>query len=91
VDGLVATFREITEQLVKSCEVELEREAPQRNLINVAVDCEPLRPMEDDGSGWELDTGVTPNLITISGPICEQIQTSGAKRVDVVFGCKTIE
>lgn len=91
VEGLVSTFRDITEQLVKSCEVELAREAPQPGLINVAVDCQPLRPEEDDGSGWELDTDVTPNLITISGPVCEQIQTSGAKRVDVVFGCKTIE
>jgi hypothetical protein len=91
VEGLVSVFRDVTEQLVESCEVELERVALDPELVNVAVDCEPLRPMEDDGSGWELDTDRTPNVIEISGPICEQIQTSGAKRVDVVFGCKTIE
>jgi hypothetical protein len=91
LEGLVSVFREVTEQLVRSCEVELEREAPAPGLVNVAVDCKPLRPMEDDGSGWELDADRTPNVIEISGPICEEIQTSGAKRVDVVFGCKTIE
>jgi hypothetical protein len=91
VNGLVEVFQSITELLVRSCEVELEREAPAADLVNVAVDCEPLRPREADGSGWELDKSSTPNVITLSGPICEQIQTDGAKRVDVVFGCKTIE
>ena len=91
VEGLVSVFQSITELLVRSCEIELEREAPAPGLVNVAVDCEPVRPMEADGSGWELDASSTPNLITLSGPICEEIQANGAKRVNVVFGCKTIE
>jgi hypothetical protein len=91
VEGLTGVFRDITEQLVRSCEVELEREPPAPSLVNVAVDCTPIRPEEDDGSGWELDTSASPALIRLSGPVCEEIQTSGAKRVDVVYGCKTIQ
>jgi hypothetical protein len=91
VEGLTGVFRDITEQLVRSCEVELEREPPAPSLVNVAVDCTPIRPEEDDGSGWELDTGASPALIRLSGPVCEEIQASGAKRVDVVYGCKTIQ
>ena len=91
VDGLVDVFQSITELLVRSCEIELEREAPAPGLVNVAVDCEPIRPSEADGSGWQLDGTSVPNLVTLTGPICEEIQSNGAKRVDVVFGCKTIE
>jgi hypothetical protein len=91
VEGLVDVFQSITELLVRSCEIELDREPPAAGLVNVAVDCEAVRPMEPDGSGWELDTSSVPNLITLAGPICEEVQTNGAKRVDVVFGCKTIE
>ena len=55
VEGLVSVFQNITERLVRSCEIQLERQAPAPGLVNVAVDCEPVRPMEADGSGWELD------------------------------------
>ncbi len=91
VQGLVDVFHEITQLLVRSCEVELGTTPSNANLVNVAVDCEVVRPMEDDGSGWELDTSEDPPIIELVGPICSQIRESGARRVDVVYGCPTVE
>jgi hypothetical protein len=87
VEQLTRTFVDITTHLVRSCEVEL-GEPAQKNLLNVAVDCQ-IVPFAD-GAGWDLDPEA-PTKLLLAGDACEQLQNQGARRVDVVYGCPTIK
>jgi hypothetical protein len=91
VQGLVDVFREITTQLVRSCEIQLGRNPPDITKVNVALDCEliPQNP-NDAGSNWHIDTSTNPNKLIFEGQTCTYIQTRGANRVDVVYGCPPV-
>ena len=91
VQGLVDVFMSITTHLVRNCDVALETGNTPMNsdLINVAVDCKVV-PYAD-GAGWAImDSGSDQKTLTIAGDVCNAIQTKGAGRVDVVYGCPTI-
>ncbi|HYO93617.1 MAG TPA: vWA domain-containing protein [Polyangiaceae bacterium] len=90
VRGLVDVFTGITTKLVRSCEITLSTDPPNVNEVNLAVDCEVVRPTADDGSGWELDTSTAPNKVLLKGALCEQVERDGVRRIDVVYGCPTI-
>jgi hypothetical protein len=87
VMGLANTFTSITTHLVRSCDVELGTVPQNLDLVNVAVDCQ-LVPYQD-GAGWTLvsDASGNSSTVTVKGDACTYIQTSGARRVDVVYGC----
>lgn len=87
VQALTQTFKDITTHLVRECEIPLESEAPDRNKVNVAVNCE-LVP-HDDGDGWEISED-DAKLLIIKGDTCDKIQEEGVRRIDVFFGCNTI-
>jgi hypothetical protein len=87
VAALAQTFKDITTHLVRGCEVPLEYEAPDRNKVNVAVNCEVVP--HDDGAGWEISEDDAKVLI-LKGETCDWIQEEGARRIDVFFGCNTI-
>jgi hypothetical protein len=87
VQALAQTFKDITTHLVRECEVPLQYEAPDRNKVNVAVNCEVV-PF-DDGAGWEISEDDAKVLI-LKGDTCDWIQEEGARRIDVFFGCNTI-
>jgi hypothetical protein len=92
-DGLDAVFRDITRNLIRSCEIPLEQTPSNVNEVNVAVDCSVVSQGSGAGgseSGWAFDDPITPTSITLTGAICDEIVTNGAERVDVVFGCRTI-
>jgi hypothetical protein len=90
VRGLVDVFTGITTKLVRSCEITLSTDPPNVNEVNLAVDCEVVRPTAMDGSGWELDTTTAPNKVLLKGALCEQVERDGVRRIDVVYGCPTI-
>lgn len=93
VEELTQTFIDITTHLVRSCEVELETLPPDRMRVNVAVDCELVPRDEGDGVGWSLQEAGRPDdphLVLLSGDVCTQIENEGARRVDVIFGCKPV-
>jgi hypothetical protein len=85
VDSLTATFSGIVTQLVTSCDIPLDPAPDDPTLVNVAIDCE-LQKADDPTAGWKI----TPDgkILQLQGTTCERIQTSGAKRVDLYYGCR---
>lgn len=90
VKGLIDVFESITTQLVRSCDVALGQAPANPNLVNVAIDCSVVPQNASDGSGWDFDTTPNPTAVVLRGPVCDDLQANGAKRVDVVYGCPTI-
>jgi len=87
VQGLVDVFTSITTHLVRDCDVALENTPQNLDLVNVAVDC-TIVPYAN-GAGWSV-TGADQKTLELAGDACHQIQTNGARRVDVVYGCPTV-
>lgn len=85
VDALTKTFSSIVTQLVHSCDIPLDPAPDDPMLVNVAIDCELKKPNEV-GAGWTIDPA-GPTL-TLLGSTCERIKESGAKRVDLYYGCR---
>ena len=90
VQGLTDVFNTITTQLVRSCEIPLSEPPTKASLVNVAIDCDVVAPTSSDGSGWHLDDQNAPTEVILEGPVCDHLQTDGARRVDVIFGCPTV-
>ncbi len=90
VQGLEDVFTGITTQLLRSCTIALAENPPRLDLVNLAIDCEVIKPSAKDGSGWSIDTQNTPGSVVLTGPVCERLQAQGATRVDVVYGCPTV-
>lgn len=88
VDALTQTFVDITTHLVRSCQVDLGAQAPDKRLINVAVDCD-IVPFAD-GAGWSVDNDA-PSTLELAGDTCQRIEHEGARRIDVVYGCPTVK
>ncbi len=87
VQALTDTFTAITTHLVRECAVALTQEPPNTELVNVAIDCE-LVPFAD-GSGWEIPADM-PDTLLLKGDACTWVQTHGAGRIDIVYGCPTL-
>jgi hypothetical protein len=90
VQGLIDVFDTITTELVRSCDIPLREPPAKPELVNVAIDCNVVAPMSDDGSGWHFDDPAAPTQVVLVGPVCDALQANGAKRVDVIFGCPTV-
>jgi hypothetical protein len=89
VAGLQQVFESITKQLIKSCRLQLQSTPPDLGLLNVYVDGNVVpKPGVD---GWDLDTTTSPPTIVLKGSTCAQIETSGANKVDIQYGCPTID
>ncbi|HYQ15574.1 MAG TPA: vWA domain-containing protein [Polyangiaceae bacterium] len=88
VEALTQTFSDITTHLVRSCEVDLGPGAPEKRLVNVAVDCSVV-PFED-GAGWNISAD-EPTTLRLAGEACERVEREGARRIDVVYGCPTVK
>jgi hypothetical protein len=98
VGALTETFRTITTQLVTDCEVPIEGDIPNRNEVNVAVECgvvphadESNPEATEDQWVWNNSDPDLATAIIIEGPVCERIQTEGVGRIDVVLGCARID
>ncbi|XYI03695.1 vWA domain-containing protein [Sorangium sp. So ce1128] len=87
--GLGETLISITRDLVRSCELALQSEPPDRAKVNVFIDDEVLPKPGDDG--WDYDDSTTPPTIVIKGATCEHVKSVGAESVRVEFGCPTVE
>jgi hypothetical protein len=90
VTGLTSVFTEITTQLVTACELDLEMPPLDPKQVNVAIDCNVVPSGGDGPDGWRLDTSGMPPKILFEGTLCRYMQTQGAHRVDIVFGCPTV-
>ncbi|WP_438030694.1 vWA domain-containing protein [Sorangium sp. So ce233] len=87
--ALGETLTGITRDLVRSCELALRAEPPDRAKVNVFIDDEVLPKPGDDG--WDYDDSTTPPTIVIKGATCEHVKSAGAESVRVEFGCPTVE
>jgi hypothetical protein len=90
VNGLIDVFESITTELVRSCDVALGQAPANPNLVNVAIDCNVVPQDAADGSGWDFDATPNPTAVVLRGPVCDELQASGAQRVDVLYGCPTV-
>jgi hypothetical protein len=90
LQGLEDTIQAITTNLVKSCEVPLDKAPDDPARVNVAVDCQVVTKDMADGSGWHLDQSTNPPTLVLEGQICAQITGQGVQRIDTVFGCPTV-
>lgn len=98
VEALTDVFKNITETLVTSCDIQLENAPPSLLEVNVAVDCE-IVPQKSGGSGgqggagselnWSIDTETDPPTIRLEGDLCERVK-QGVERTDVVLGCPSL-
>ena len=67
-------------------------------LVNVAVNCMVVPRVGADGaggagdasSGWDIDPDDATKLV-LQGSVCDYVQTMGAERVDVIYGCPSIQ
>jgi len=85
---LTDTFRTITRDLVKTCELQLQDRPPNNNALNVQIDGEFIPQAGADG--WELDLTTTPPTVVLKGATCAAIEAQGASSVTIVYGCPTI-
>lgn len=90
VTGLTNVFSAITTQLVTACELDLERPPVDPRQVNVAIDCSVVPSGGDGPDGWRIDVTGDPAKILFEGTLCRYMQTQGAHRVDIVFGCPTV-
>jgi hypothetical protein len=100
-DGLLAVFREITTQLITSCDVPLDHPVDSKKL-NVAVNCDLIPGVApptagsagseaEETNGWWFDDAVDNGVVHLQGPICDQIESQGVERIDLLEGCDTFE
>jgi hypothetical protein len=101
-EGLSSVLEEITNKLVRSCEIQLVEDPPDIMEVNVAVDCDVIPNREtgagqggsasgdDDESSWSFDMTTSPMTAVLSGPICDKIEKEGVDRIDVLFGCPVV-
>jgi len=89
VSALTALLRGITVGLITSCKLQLDGTPPDLDNINVEIDGETIGQAGDDG--WELDRDADPLTITIKGATCAALEQDGAKTVDIIYGCPTVE
>lgn len=94
VEGLTATFKTITESLVRDCDVKLAKPPLNVQKLNVAIECKPLAQGEasvpDADKNWIYNNDADNPMIKIQGAACETIEKEGVTRVDVIEGCTTL-
>lgn len=45
---------------------------------------------DSNESTWVLDEEAEPTTVRLQGAICDQIESTGVERVDIVYGCPTV-
>lgn len=75
-------------ELIRSCELELEKEPPNTDEVNVYLDGAVVPKEGEDG--WELDSSTTPSTVRLKGATCAHVETRGATSIRVEFGCPTV-
>jgi hypothetical protein len=88
--GLTTVLESITTTLVTSCRQQLTSVPPDINLLNVTVDGVKIHEVAATADGWHLDTTTDPPTVVLTGNTCKKVETTGAKSVQVLFGCPSI-
>jgi len=101
VMGLEDTLQDITTELIRSCDLQLESTPPDPTQVNVKIDGEFVPFLNIDGAssnvdagsldGWTLDETSSPPTVVLQGASCESMLENGAASIEVVFGCPRVE
>ncbi len=91
VEGLTQVFRDISTQLVTSCDIPLVENPEDPDQVNVAIDCNLIPETTDEEPNWEITYDTTPGVLHLLGDTCDRVQNDGAQQVDVVMGCPGIK
>jgi hypothetical protein len=99
VAGLENTLRDVTTELIRSCELQLESTPPDPRLVNVKIDGEFIpyfiiddsEPDAGEVDGWTLDETTAPPTVVLHGTPCDSMLENGAENVEVLFGCPRVE
>ena len=86
-DELVDALQVITGQ-VSGCTFNWDEEPPVPD--NIAVKVNGVKAPHDANDGWEY-TGTDYKGVEVHGSWCEQIKTTAANKVEIVFGCPGVE
>jgi Mg-chelatase subunit ChlD len=86
-DELVDSLQVITGQ-VSGCTFSWDEEPPVPD--NIAVKVNGVKAPRNASDGWEY-TGADYKGVEVHGSWCEQIKTTAANMVEIVFGCPGIE
>ncbi len=102
VKGLTNIFRTITQDLVTSCDIQLDETPNSFVNVNVAVDCDIIPQTKDGMAGdmgagggnssnknWIIDMNTEPATIRLRGEVCKRVE-AGVERVDVILGCPPV-
>jgi hypothetical protein len=95
VEGLTATFKSITESLVRDCDVKMAKPPLNPQKLNVAIECKLLAQgdaaLKDSEKNWVYNGDSDNPVIKIQGEACDTIEKTGVTRIDVIEGCTTLE
>jgi hypothetical protein len=87
--GLTSVLLGITKKLINTCRLELAQKPPNPDLLNVEID--GTRIPQQGPDGWELDQNSSPWAVVLKGTTCAKIETEGAQKVNIVYGCPTVQ
>lgn len=97
LQDLKTAFSQITSQLLRSCDIPLaSTPLVTQDRVNVAIDCalQPAvsgTPGQDAGQdGFYIDYSQNPAHLMLVGAPCTYLQNYGARHVDIVEGCQSI-
>jgi hypothetical protein len=83
-DALSAALKEIGIKIAISCDVQLDEQPPEPNLVNVYFDTSEVLYDPVDGWSW-----TSPTSISINGAACSQLKSGDVLQVQVTAGCPT--
>lgn len=85
--GLSQALRDITQGVIRSCDILAEMAPPDPTKVNVFIDGQVIP--KNDTDGW-LFGDDTQTFIQIVGTYCEQIEDAGAGSISVEYGCPSV-
>ncbi len=90
VSDLINALNGITEQLVKTCDIQL-FSTPQAQNLRVFADCQEILDVSDDAGsgGYIIDTSQSPPHLKLVGGICQEISTIGVHHLDILNDCRS--
>ena len=84
-DALQEALTAITASVAISCDIPLDYEPPDRDLVNVYFD-DALVEYDPD-AGWEWSE---EGAVTIRGAACQRLSSGDVLEVQILAGCKTV-
>lgn len=84
VEELQSALLQIGSEVAQSCEIELDEEPVEPDLLNVYLDADLLAA--DPGDGWVLEQ----DRVVLLGEACQRVKSGDVRQIQIVEGCRTI-